>query len=137
MDYTCGVLSHHYVLEVIAMVQTVLDYSMPPPATQTVSPYAPAEWSLEKAVEMAEAEGLVMTEEHVKVLLDLQDYFFHHAEHVNLRELRDALEEEYHIDSGIKHLHELFPGGPIAQGCRLAGLEVPAYARDTNFGTVM
>lgn len=100
-------------------------------------PYAPVEWDLDKAVEMARAEGITMTEEHVKVLLDLQDYFFHHEERINLRELHDALEEEFHIDGGIKHLYELFPGGPIAQGCRLAGLVVPAYAKDDNFGTVM
>lgn len=100
-------------------------------------PHAPAGWSVEKAVELARAEGIELTEEHVKVLLDLQDYFFTHEERINLREIHDALDEEYHIDGGIKHLYELFPGGPIAQGCRLAGLEVPAYATDNNFGTVM
>ena len=100
-------------------------------------PHAPAGWSLAKAVDLAEAEGITLTEEHVKALFDLQEYFFHHDERINLRELHDALEEEFHIDGGIKHLYELFPGGPIAQGCRLAGLEVPAYAKDDNFGTVM
>lgn len=119
------------------MVQTVLDFAFPAEQGSSSFPYAPAEWSLEKAVEMAEADGLTLTEEHVKVLLDLQDYFFHHEEHVNLRALHDALEEEYHVDGGIKHLYLLFPGGPITQGCRLAGLEVPAYAKDESFGTVM
>lgn len=119
------------------MVQTVLDYAFPKTESDPVSPYGPAEWSLEKAVDMAEAEGITLTEEHVKVLLDLQDYFFHHEAPVNLRELHDALDEEFHLDGGIKHLYLLFPGGPIAQGCRLAGLEVPAHATDDNFGTVM
>ena len=30
----------------------------------------------------------------------------------------------------------LFPGGPVAQGCRLAGLKAPAGAVDRGFGSV-
>jgi tRNA 2-thiouridine synthesizing protein E len=30
----------------------------------------------------------------------------------------------------------LFPGGPLAQGCRLAGLEPPAGAFDPSYGSV-
>ncbi len=100
-------------------------------------PYAPANWSLDRAVEQARSEGIELTEEHVKMLLDLQEYFAQHEERINLRELKDALDEEFHIEGGIKHLYQLFPGGPIAQGCRIAGLEVPAYAEDANFGSVM
>ena len=107
------------------------------PQQDTPFPYAPDDWNIDRAVELARIEGITLTEEHVKALLDLQDYFFHHQDRINLRELHDALEEEFHIDGGIKHLYELFPGGPIAQGCRIAGIEVPAYARDENFGTVM
>lgn len=119
------------------MVQAIIETTIPGAEPNPAFPYAPAEWSLEKAVDMAEAEGLTLTEEHVKVLLDLQEYFANHEESINLRELHDALEEEFHVDGGIKHLYLLFPGGPIAQGCRLAGLKVPAYAKDDNFGTVM
>lgn len=119
------------------MAQTVLSSTTHIPESSRPFPFAPADWNLEKAVELARDEALTLTEEHVKVILDLQDYFFHHDGRINLRELHDALEEEFHIDGGIKHLYQLFPQGPIAQGCRIAGLEVPAYARDTNFGTVM
>lgn len=119
------------------MVQTVLSTTYPAAEKNTLFPCAPADWSLEKASALAEAEGITLTEEHVKLLLDLQEYFYNHEDRINLRELHDALEEEFHIDGGIKHLYELFPGGPIAQGCRIAGLEMPAYAQDNNFGTVM
>ena len=119
------------------MAQQIHETQFSPAGKELPFPYAPEDWSVKKAVELARDEGINLTEEHVKVLLDLQDYFFHHEERINLRELHDALEEEFHIDGGIKHLYELFPGGPIAQGCRLAGLEVPAYAVDDNFGTVM
>jgi tRNA 2-thiouridine synthesizing protein E len=119
------------------MVQLTHETGFSSAERSTPFPQAPAGWSLEKAAALAEAEGIALSEEHVKVMLDLQDYFFHHEDRINLRELHDALEEEFHIDGGIKHLYQLFPGGPIAQGCRLAGLEVPAYAKDDNFGTVM
>lgn len=120
------------------MIHTVLETTLPTSESNPISPWAPADWSLEKAVKLAEAEGISLTEEHVKVLLDLQDYFYHHEEErINVRDLHDALEEEFHLDGGIKHLYQLFPGGPIAQGCRLAGLEVPPNATDVNFGTVM
>lgn len=119
------------------MFQTVLESTMPSMDTNQAFPHAPDEWSLEKAVKLAAAEGITLTEEHVKVLLDLHEYFFHHEERINFRELHDALDEEFHFEGGIKHLYQIFPGGPIAQGCRIAGLEVPAYAEDRNFGTVM
>jgi tRNA 2-thiouridine synthesizing protein E len=119
------------------MIHTVLETTLPSAEKNVTFPHSPDDWSLEKAVELAEAEGITLTEEHVKVLFDLHEYFFHHEGRVNLRDLHDALDEEFHIDGGIKHLYQLFPGGPIAQGCRLAGLEVPAYAVDNNFGTVM
>jgi tRNA 2-thiouridine synthesizing protein E len=34
-------------------------------------------------------------------------------------------------------LFKLFPKGPIAQGCRLAGLEPPAGSVDLGFGSVV
>jgi tRNA 2-thiouridine synthesizing protein E len=137
LNYTWIADTHRQYMEVKNMVQTVIETTIPAAEKNPSSPYAPADWSLEMAVEMAEAEGLNLTEEHVKVLLDLQEYFAKHEEPINLQELHEALEEEYHIDGGIKHLYMLFPGGPITQGCRLAGLKVPAYAKDESFGSVM
>jgi tRNA 2-thiouridine synthesizing protein E len=53
-----------------------------------------------------------------------------------MRELQDALEEKFHHKGGMKYLFTLFPGGPVAQGCRLAGLKAPAGATDRGFGSV-
>jgi tRNA 2-thiouridine synthesizing protein E len=119
------------------MAHTVLETTLPAADNKSAYPHAPADWSLERAVEIARDEGITLSEEHVKVLLDLQDYFANHQKPINPRHLHDALDEEYHNDGGIKHLYELFPGGPITQGCRLAGLKVPAYAKDESFGSVM
>lgn len=53
-----------------------------------------------------------------------------------MRELHDALDEKFHWKGGIGYLYRLFPGGPIAQGCRIAGLRAPAGAVDRGFGSV-
>jgi len=34
------------------------------------------------------------------------------------------------------YLYQIIPGGPVAEGCRLAGLSVPAGAVDKSFGSV-
>ena len=38
-----------------------------------------------------------------------------------MRRLHAALEARFGKKGGNKHLFLLFPGGPLAQGCRLAG----------------
>jgi len=100
-------------------------------------PHAPAQWSPEGAVRTARDEGLEVGEDHLEALRALQEYFARRPGHaVNLRELHDALDEKFHHKGGMKYLYMLFPGGPVAQGCRLAGLEVPAGAIDRGFGSV-
>ncbi len=101
-------------------------------------PHAPAGWSRRQAVEAARGEGLVLGDEHFEAIRGLQDYFSRHedAPIINMRELHDALDEHFHSRGGIKHLYLLFPGGPIAQGCRLAGLKAPNLATDRSFGSV-
>jgi tRNA 2-thiouridine synthesizing protein E len=101
-------------------------------------PHAPDGWSEESARRAAKAEGLELGDAHLEVVRALQEYFARHAESVavNLRELHDALDEKFHRDGGMRHLYMLFPGGPVAQGCRVAGLPVPPGAVDRGFGSV-
>ena len=100
-------------------------------------PHAPAGWTRALAVECARREGLELGEEHWEALRALQEYHARHATTaVNLRELHDALNEKFHRQGGIRQLYRLFPGGPVAQGCRIAGLKAPAGATDKGFGSV-
>ena len=99
--------------------------------------YAPDTWCENDAIQMAQQEGIELTPDHWRVLQALQEYFVRHEDtHVNARKLYDALEEKFHIDGGMKYLYRLFPGGPIAQGGRIAGLPVPAGSTDKSFGSV-
>lgn len=100
-------------------------------------PHAPAQWTPETAVEIAQQEQLTLGDDHWAVVRGLQEFFARHEDGVtNLRELHDALEEKFHHKGGMKYLYTLLPGGPIAQGCRLAGLTPPAGAVDRGFGSV-
>ena len=99
--------------------------------------FAPAEWSHDEALEIARQENLALGEDHWELLRALQEFYARHdAVAINMRELQDALEEKFHYKGGMKFLFTLFPGGPVAQGCRLAGLKAPVGAIDRGFGSV-
>jgi len=100
-------------------------------------PNAPADWTPAVAIAAARDESLELGAEHWEALRALHAYYARHeATPVNLRDLHDALDEKFHHAGGIKHLYQLFPGGPVGQGCRIAGLKVPAGAIDKGFGSV-
>ena len=100
-------------------------------------PHAPDDWTPAAALEAARKEGLELGEGHLDALRALQEYYARHKDTaVNLRELHDALDEKFHRQGGIRQLYLLFPGGPVAQGCRIAGLKAPAGATDRGFGSV-
>ncbi|MCK7576392.1 MAG: TusE/DsrC/DsvC family sulfur relay protein [Chromatiales bacterium] len=98
-------------------------------------PQAPIDWNRSIAEEAARHDGLELTADHWRTLQALQDYFARHAR-PNVRELHDALDEAFHTLGGLKYLYGLFPGGPVAQGCRFAGLNAPSGAVDKSFGSV-
>jgi tRNA 2-thiouridine synthesizing protein E len=101
-------------------------------------PHAPNGWSQAAAVASARTIGLEPGESHWEAVRALQEYFARHDDQpgIRMRELHDALEEKFHARGGMKYLYELFPGGPIHQGCQLAGLPVPAGSADLGFGSV-
>jgi TusE/DsrC/DsvC family sulfur relay protein len=101
-------------------------------------PHAPPAWTRKDAMTVAGSEGLALTEDHWETIRALQAYFDQHEDEttINLRELHDALDEHFHAKGGLKYLYTLFPGGPIAQSCRLAGLKAPFIATDSSFGSV-
>lgn len=105
--------------------------------TQTIEsyPYAPEGWSPELAGQIAEDDGIELTDDHWQVISALQEYYAK-VEVPKLRQVKDALNEKFHSRGGIKYLHQVIPTGPIAGGCKLAGLEVPAGAIDKSFGSV-
>lgn len=98
-------------------------------------PNAPKDWDTQTAEIIAREDGITLTDDHWALIRALQEYY-RKVEFPNLRQVKDALEEKFHAQGGLKYLHKLLPGGPVAQGCRLAGLQVPAGAVDKSFGSV-
>jgi tRNA 2-thiouridine synthesizing protein E len=100
-------------------------------------PYAPEDWDEDEAEKRALIEGIELGPDHLELLRALQAYFSRHGESgINARDLHDALDEKFHRKGGMRYLYMLLPKGPIAQGCRFAGLPVPTGAVDRSFGSV-
>ena len=97
-------------------------------------PNAPADWDIKTAEETAKTDGLEMSDDHWDLIRALQEYYSK-VEFPNLRQIKDALDEKFHSQGGMKYLYQILPGGPVAGGCRLAGLQVPAGAIDKSFGS--
>ena len=98
-------------------------------------PNAPKDWSLNAAKETADANGVKLSDDHWDLIRALQEYY-RKVEFPHMRQIKDALEEKFHSRGGMKYLYQIIPGGPVAEGCRLAGLNVPAGAVDRSFGSV-
>lgn len=99
-------------------------------------PHAPDDWHPAAGRRAAERDGLTLTALHWDVVRALQEYYDRHREAtISLRELHDALDEKFHALGGIRYLYRVLPGGPVAQGCRIAGLTAPAGATDKGFGS--
>lgn len=98
-------------------------------------PNAPQGWHINTAQTIANEYGISITDDHWELIRALQEYY-KKVEFPNLRQVTDALEEKFHSKGGMKFLYKIMPGGPVAAGCRLAGLKVPAGAVDKSFGSV-
>jgi len=99
--------------------------------------HAPADWTVELAKSIAAKENLALQDDHWEVVRSLQEFYARNEDSTfPLRTLKDALDEKFHHKGGMKFLYVLFPGGPVAQGCRIAGVKAPSGATDTGFGSV-
>jgi tRNA 2-thiouridine synthesizing protein E len=90
----------------------------------------------ERVNEMAEKEGITLSNEHLGVIECLRDYYLEFGEAEKGRDIEDMLNEVFDGHGGRKYLWKLFPGGPVTQGMRIAGLPVPPHSGDKGFGTV-
>lgn len=94
------------------------------------------EWSEKIAEKIAETEGIRLTPEHWEVVNLLRNHYRLHGHDLSGPRLLGALEEPFGARGGKRHLYELFPGGPVNQGSRIAGVPAPPYSSDPSFGSV-
>ncbi len=93
-------------------------------------------WTEETAREIAAKEGIELTPEHWEVVHLLRNHYRLRGHALTGTALLRALGEPFGMRGGIKRLYELFPGGPVSQGSRIAGVPAPPYSRDLSFGSV-
>ena len=96
---------------------------------------APDGWTMRDAVIVAEREGLRLAEDHWRVIRVIQSVYAE-DQSMPIRMLHDALEAHFSKKGGGRYLFSILPGGPVVQGCRLAGLTPPRGSTDSSFGTV-
>ncbi|RRQ20058.1 TusE/DsrC/DsvC family sulfur relay protein [Thiohalobacter thiocyanaticus] len=94
------------------------------------------EWSESRAHVLATEEGITLSDEHMALLHGLRELYRKNP-HFHAREALECMEDRTAANGGKKHLYELFPKGPVRQACKIAGLPVPADAKNESFGSVM
>jgi tRNA 2-thiouridine synthesizing protein E len=93
-------------------------------------------WSEETARKIARQLGIKLTDAHWDVINFLRVHYQNNGPVKHAHELAEELDERFSDQGGLRALYQLFPGGPISQGCRISGVPVPHDATDTSFGTV-
>jgi tRNA 2-thiouridine synthesizing protein E len=93
-------------------------------------------WSPRTARRMAAEEGIALDDEHWQVIYCLRERFREQGPDWTARELTRDLERDFADAGGRRYLYQLFPRGPIAQACRLAGLPLPHGTISPSFGSV-
>jgi tRNA 2-thiouridine synthesizing protein E len=94
-------------------------------------------WNRDMAADFAKSENVELTEPRVEVIRCLQQYYIENGRSGHARELAEMLHHHFASKGGRKFLYELFPAGPVSQGGRIAGIPVPADAKDVSFGSVL
>jgi tRNA 2-thiouridine synthesizing protein E len=93
-------------------------------------------WSPLVAKLLAGKEDIMLSDKHWEIIIYLRERYRVHGMAHSARELLKELEEEFCDGRGRKELYELFPGGPVSQASRIAGLPLPPYSSDRSFGSV-
>jgi TusE/DsrC/DsvC family sulfur relay protein len=94
------------------------------------------DWNHNRAQLLSDEEGIVMTPEHWEVISFLQNYYLQYGWPLNAHSLSKKLDTAFADKGGARYLYQLFPGGPLAQGGRIAGLPVPHHVKNESFGSV-
>jgi TusE/DsrC/DsvC family sulfur relay protein len=95
-----------------------------------------AHWSPRSASRMAEEDGLVLDDAHWEVIYCLRERYRKLGPDWTARQMTHELEKDFAEAGGLRHLYTLFPHGPLAQGCKLAGLPLPHGTINRSFGSV-
>lgn len=94
------------------------------------------DWTEAQAEAQAQKMGISLSDGHWQVIKFLRVQYENSGPSSRAHEVAEALEERFASEGGLKYLYRLFPGGPVTQGCQLAGVPVPSDSTDPSFGSV-
>lgn len=95
-----------------------------------------AHWSPRLAAQIAAEECIALSEEHWQVIYCLRERYRLRGPDWTAREMTRELERDFSEAGGRRFLYALFPRGPLAQACRIAGLPLPHGTVSRSFGSV-
>lgn len=96
-----------------------------------------ASWNTDIANLRAKELNLRLSNAHWEVLHYLRKFYHQYGRVMHARQLTTALQNKFADRGSLKYLYTLFPDGPVAQGCYIAGLQPPADSANPSFGSVM
>lgn len=83
-------------------------------------------WNPDLALRIAQLENIPMSDDHWEVINYLRAYYLEYQITPGMRVLIEAIRNTLGAAKGnSKYLYELFPEGPVRQGCKIAGLPKP------------
>ena len=87
----------------------------------------PEDWNEDLAQDLAEEEGLALTEQYWPILCFMRDYWQEHKVAPDIRHVITHLVKAHGYDkkSAKQLLFKLFPYGYVKQACKIAGMQRP------------
>jgi tRNA 2-thiouridine synthesizing protein E len=83
----------------------------------------PSEWTEEFAQEVAQGEGITLTDEHWKAVRFMRGWLDEHGVAPDARHVMKFLAGDR--EAGRGRIFELFPYGYVKQACKIAGMKKP------------
>ena len=94
------------------------------------------EWDEDRGRELARQEGITLTPDHWEVIHFLREHYDREGNICTGTAMLRALEDRFEPQGGGKWLYTLFPGGPVHQASKIAGLPERPFSADPSFGSV-
>ena len=87
----------------------------------------PGDWNKAVAEQLAQQEGVELTERHWQIINFMRQYYSEHQSPADVRDVTKYLvaELDYDKKEAKKCLFDLFPYGYVKQACKIAGMKKP------------
>lgn len=86
----------------------------------------PDDWNKSVAEELADREGINLSDEHWRVLMFMRDYYDAHQVAADARfTIKFLADEMGYGKTARNYLFQLFPYGYVQQACKIAGMKRP------------